>query len=160
MKIENYIYREDECYKGQIGLRRSNIEIPWTDEMFNEYTKCSLDYDYFIKNYYTIVTDSNGCVSDKSNSIYVVVTGINMLYPDDNLIKISPNPAADKIFVEYNADNPDGMLLIYDLEGRMIINQVLDKKNSEINISGLASGVYFLRVKNETGTLVRKFIKE
>ncbi len=111
-------------------------------------------------NYYTIVTDSNGCVSDKSNSIYVVVTGINMLYPDDNLIKISPNPAADKIFVEYNADNPDGMLLIYDLEGRMIINQVLDKKNSEINISGLASGVYFLRVKNETGTLVRKFIKE
>jgi len=56
MKIENYIYREDECYKGQIGLRRSNIEIPWTDEMFNEYTKCSLDYDYFIKNYYTIVT--------------------------------------------------------------------------------------------------------
>lgn len=54
--IEKYKYNIRECYKNIRGLRTSDIDIKLSDEQLREYMKCALDYEYFLKKYYTIVT--------------------------------------------------------------------------------------------------------
>lgn len=60
MIINDYKYKDEECYKGILGLRKSNVNINLSDEQLKEYMKCALDYDYFLKNYYTIVNVDGG----------------------------------------------------------------------------------------------------
>ena len=59
---------------------------------------------------------------------------------DDMTISVYPNPAHDKLFV--NAANIQRIDL-YTVTGQM----VLSSTESEINVSGLESGVYFVRIK-------------
>ena len=58
---------------------------------------------------------------------------------DDMTISVYPNPAHDKLFV--NAANIQRIDL-YTVTGQM----VLSSTESEINVSGLESGVYFVRI--------------
>ena len=52
-------------YNGNALLKRSNQNIEWTQEMFNEYVKCSNDVVYFTEKYMKIINIDKGLVSFK-----------------------------------------------------------------------------------------------
>lgn len=108
-------------------------------------------------NYFVIVTDGNGCVSDTSNIIYYSVTDIAMHSADD-ILHIYPNPATDKITIENSSPGKNVMISIYSIEGQLLMKRCMNTPKDEIDISGLAKGVYFLKVQN--GIIVKKFMKE
>lgn len=54
--IEDYKYNIKECYNKIRGLRNAGVNIELSEEMIQEYIKCSIDYNYFLTKYYTIVT--------------------------------------------------------------------------------------------------------
>lgn len=71
----------------------------------------------------------------------------------DNLIKIYPNPAVDKIsIISNNKDIKNCKIL--DTNGRIILNTIEDK----IDISTLKSGIYFIQCKFENDKIATKKI--
>lgn len=75
-------------------------------------------------------------------------------------ISIFPNPVQDLVKIEWT----DGMPLnvnyqVYDITGRTLMNGILDGQLTELNVAGLASGTYFLRIFDESRMSVRKVVK-
>ena len=51
-----------EYYQGNRNLKRSGIPINWTQELVQEYVKCSKDHAYFITQYVKIVNVDRGLI--------------------------------------------------------------------------------------------------
>jgi hypothetical protein len=109
--------------------------------------------------YYVIGADSSGCIAT-SDTISVIVTGVNS-YAEKQQIKISPNPASEKIKVISN-QLPVNSIEIYSFLGEKIYTTSIVKHqtNNYIYISSFPSGVYIVKLKSEKGVAVGKFVKE
>lgn len=84
---------------------------------------------------------------------------INLLRNTKNTISIYPNPAKDKLFITIN-DLKKYSFIVNDLSGKHVLNGEL--LNSEINISSLNPGLYFITFLNSEKNIVEnlKFIKD
>jgi len=77
----------------------------------------------------------------------------------DQNIKIYPNPAFDRVYIDYS--EYQGLeIIVYNLFGDCVFQDVLTKGVNEIDISTLTSGVYFIRVTGPDGAIQRKLIKK
>lgn len=99
-------------------------------------------------NYFCIVIDSNGCVSDTSEVIYGMYEGINSNAYQK--INIYPNPNNGEFNVELNAIEKG----IYEIEISNYIGQIVEKNTFNSNVSNsiktqLNQGVYNVVLKNE-----------
>ncbi|MDN3723201.1 T9SS type A sorting domain-containing protein [Aequorivita sp. SDUM287046] len=74
---------------------------------------------------------------------------------EKNSFSIYPNPTQDKLFVKSTI--PISSSSITDLNGRNIISN--ENPSSEIDVSGLKAGMYFLTLESSEGNTTRKFIK-
>ena len=70
---------------------------------------------------------------------------------------IYPNPATDRVVIETEATIES--VTIYSITGVMVYSEV-DFNNNTINVSDLASGVYFVKVRTDNGEVVQRFIKK
>lgn len=91
-------------------------------------------------------------------------TGINEQPIDLKSIKLFPNPAKDILNLEIsnavNIDNEQIRVKISDITGKEVLNTIIQKKGSKLNIMHLNKGIYFLSVFTDdyfSGTSV--FIK-
>jgi hypothetical protein len=100
--------------------------------------------------YTVMVTDSNGCTAG-SNAI--VISDL------DNLawfnVSIYPNPTSSALFVSA-ANKQLGAITIYDLTGKKIAEQ---SYSTEIDVSTLSNGIYFVEIRNSAGTKRERFVK-
>lgn len=77
---------------------------------------------------------------------------------EDSGYMIYPNPANDQITVA--GVKAGAELLILDAHGRVVLNRTLDGSN-EIDISGLAKGMYYVKLQNASRSLaIQKLIIE
>jgi hypothetical protein len=69
-----------------------------------------------------------------------------------------PNPAKDNLYIDINNDLYEEIkYTIIDIHGRIYINQLYN--NSEIDISSLPSGIYFIRINKGSGQSgTKKFV--
>ena len=74
-----------------------------------------------------------------------------------NQFSIYPNPAKDKINIQF-ANINSSKIFITDNAGRKILEKRFNDKEIELNVSTLASGLYFLTVQNKDGVFNRKII--
>ena len=100
----------------------------------------------------------DGNLSDWSASINATTTvGIeNHLL---NSISLYPNPANEYIDVRVNELNVTNME-VYDVYGKLISTVNVIDNPTRINVSGLANGMYFVRVTTEQGVATKSFIKK
>jgi PKD repeat protein len=72
-------------------------------------------------------------------------------------IKIYPNPATDDLTIE----TPERATIeIYNIEGQIIKSFSAGDNTTTIDVSTLARGMYFVKMKSDNGVGVKKFIKE
>ena len=95
----------------------------------------------------TLTILGNGCV----------IGGIKESKDDKIALQVFPNPATDNISIEILQN---ATLDIIDIQGRLILKQPLQQGKTDINISGLAQGIYILKLSNENTTETTRFIKE
>ena len=74
-------------------------------------------------------------------------------------IKVYPNPAIDKVTIEYTA-NQDLQVQIYNVIGVCVLQTKLEKEIKEIDISSLPTGVFVMNISCEEWSLQKKFIKQ
>ena len=70
-------------------------------------------------------------------------------------IKLYPNPANDKIYIESQLMNHNAE--IFDINGKLILSKLIDSDVATIDVSNLTTGIYFIKISNE---VVGKFVKE
>jgi hypothetical protein len=78
---------------------------------------------------------------------------------DKNSISVYPNPATSVV----NLSSKDGLtfenVTIVDVNGRTVKTVAVNQTQSQINVSDLNSGVYFMNIETNEGKTVKKFIK-
>ncbi len=74
-----------------------------------------------------------------------------------NQFSIYPNPAKDKIHIEF-ANINSGKIFITDNAGRKILKKDFNENVIELNVSTIPTGLYFLSVQNADGVFNRKII--
>lgn len=78
---------------------------------------------------------------------------------DSENISIYPNPVADFMTIEMPNFYPS-KLKLYDLSGRIILQQDIYSKTSQISMNKLHSGIYLLKIENELFSITKNIIKK
>jgi hypothetical protein len=101
------------------------------------------------------ITDDNGCTR-LSNGFPVSVNELSA----SRGINIYPNPVGDQ-FTVYSLQFTDvAKLEIYNVLGERVSQSEIINQKSEINVAGLAKGVYMVELKNGQKVFRAKFVKE
>ncbi len=86
-----------------------------------------------------------------------IVVGTGVKNNPLQAIKVYPVPANDRLFIQSPVQGAMQITLI-DQTGRVCRNMYSTTNSTEINVSDLASGIYFLRFETEKNTITRKVI--
>jgi hypothetical protein len=65
-------------------------------------------------------------------------------------VSISPNPASSFINVELSGNNSSSRVILSDLNGKVVYNQITTAPKLQINSSAFAKGMYIIKVINGT----------
>ena len=71
---------------------------------------------------------------------------------------IFPNPTTGNIVVESNAIGAD--ITVYDMFGKLMMTSKVTDIRTELDLSGIAPGVYMVRIANNSGITTVKVVKE
>lgn len=108
-------------------------------------------------NYAVAVTDTNGCVA-LSNPVVMVISGLSDLTTNDD-INIYPNPLeAGNWHLDVSKGLIGGKVEVYDNNGRLVYRSEIKNQKSEI-VLNVESGIYLMKVSNDSKNLTRKLIK-
>ncbi|NJM78428.1 MAG: T9SS type A sorting domain-containing protein [Flavobacterium sp.] len=89
-----------------------------------------------------------------------VLSSPDNVKPSNNL-SVYPNPADNELYFERNNEfNGNIDVVIYDMQGRMVANKVLENNESKINIESLLKGIYFVKISSEEYVGTKKIIKK
>jgi serine protease len=104
--------------------------------------------------YVVSITDSLGCVLKDT-----IVISIPTSNGTQNIafVNIYPNPATQYIFIEFKGSNYD-FVEILSLDGKKIMEQVIQSNLEKIELPLLKTGTYFVRLSNPKSNIVQKII--
>ena len=137
----------------------------------NEYIDSEIEEDVMYC-YNVILICPDNLEAEPSNEACETMVGINEL---QNNVKIAPNPTTGELRITSDALHITNVE-VFDIYGRKTISDIrlsdirystsevgkseIGKSEIEINISHLSSGIYFIRVQTENGTIMRKVVKQ
>jgi hypothetical protein len=84
-------------------------------------------------------------------------------------IQIYPNPVKDELTIELNTDishfdklsvTLNARLEIVNIIGQTVFSSHIQHATETIDVSGLPTGAYIIKLKTEQSTAFRKFVKE
>lgn len=76
---------------------------------------------------------------------------------------VGPNPASDQLRIANNGtkENLYTRAMVFDLAGKMMVEQKLQAGNNVVSINTLVAGIYLVRIENKEGTAyTQKIIKQ
>jgi len=79
----------------------------------------------------------------------------------ESKVSLSPNPAESIVTINLQKD-VEADIRVFDLLGKLVIYQadVFIQNSYSLSISELNSGVYFIRINTNEGSVTKKLIKE
>lgn len=84
-----------------------------------------------------------------------IITNYETQISGDNVVNIYPNPANNFLTVDGYSTNTSAE--VYNISGKLLLSAPL--RNNQLDISPLASGLYFIKLSSLEGSVVRKFMK-
>jgi hypothetical protein len=136
------------------GYLLTQIFNYWKDSMWTNYNRI-LSFSDSRERLFTY---------DKSYKIeifYTSATGIKNILHQAAIVKLYPNPATDYIDVMLNeAKEPVLSVKVYDVLGNVVVDTppgplLIEGERIRLDVSGLAAGVYFVKIGNK----MYKFVK-
>lgn len=83
---------------------------------------------------------------------------ISVWFGNTQQVRIWPTPAKSAITIQFAEQYKQ--LEIVDITGRILLRKNISQQTETIDISTLAKGMYFIRLRNGNTTVSKKFIKE
>ncbi len=81
------------------------------------------------------------------------------IYNDNASLLIYPNPVMDKLYLSAINGEQIQSVEIISLNGQKMMSEQLNETRLQINTSKLASGIYFVRIKLKSKTMIKRIIK-
>lgn len=170
-------FNYDEQTEGQVFLHSNDTAIPFDYEgiYFNniplQVKAVPKEGYYFVRWEETGETSPDISFSSQSTTTLTpifsdVPTSLSpTLAPATITLQIAPNPASDDLHLSYTSATDAPLVLhIYNALGKIIWHQSLDTatqtKTVNIPVATWANGMYWIQLKNSTGSVVEKIIKE
>ena len=121
--------------------------------------------------YYDSLGTYNVCLFVENNTInesktYCKQVEVNNIitnandYLQLNSLNIFPNPANDNITIINSNFINDQKLSIYNIQGQLLIQQPMLQARTNINISALPVGMYYIEINTNNGVAVKVFVKD
>ena len=107
----------------------------------------------------TIYGNATGCNSPQEVEAACKVISIEN-QTINGIQSIYPNPSFDHITIVTSETPTEGLLSISNLRGQQLITRQLIQPKTQLDISSLPSGVYFVRLTSEKTVSTGKFIKQ
>jgi hypothetical protein len=104
----------------------------------------------------------DGDLSEWSSSLFVTTTNVGIDSWLANSVNLYPNPAKEVVNVECRMQNEewDGATVeVLDVYGKLLQTVEMTSEITSLNVSGLANGMYFVRVTTEQGAVTKTFVK-
>ena len=103
---------------------------------------------------------TNGLTSDESNTVTFETNNIGVEDYLSKAVTLYPNPATEMVSVAVS----DANIMItgvevYNVYGQLINTIVSTENPLRINVSGLADGMYYVRVTTDNGVVTKNFVK-
>jgi hypothetical protein len=90
-----------------------------------------------------------------------ILVGIKLRPKEGAFFKVYPNPASETITIEFpgTGQNLDGTTHIFGIDGREVMCQNATGLKSEIDITNLTPGIYYIKIISKNLIAAGKFIK-
>jgi hypothetical protein len=150
----------DICLTGSVDLQanggaglsyqwlKNNNNIPGaTNQIYTATTKGS---------YKVAVTASGTCTSISLKT--KVINSCKLGEEEFEEFELFPNPASTQI--QFMNPFEQAVLIISNLIGEILLEKKIYGVKNNVDVSALTSGVYFIRLISEKGTVVKSFVKE
>lgn len=117
-----------------------------------------------VNNFEVTVTDAQGCQTVESIAVTIdACTGIGENPVSE--ISIYPNPTNGEFNLIFSEDLAgEANIKVVDLTGKVLFNRSINvtriNQTETFNVTGLSSGLYFIRVESNQGTNMQKLIIE
>jgi len=146
---------ELECSVFFEGRYQAEEAVIWTVE-------CN---DCMIENNMTLITGAEETIkltatmeSDPliSTSFSAVVEkGVSVLYQDEQVISIYPNPASDYVLLNIKQS---GIYQLFSSQGKLVMEGAVNQGENRIKLSRIPTGIYFIRIQNALNPGTHKII--
>lgn len=102
--------------------------------------------------------DSSGCIGRATKNVYLRdCRGLGISNPMEAGIQIYPNPAGESVTVVCEATKTTS-IEIFDMSGRLLIEQAIHAKKEEVSLNLIPSGTYIISIRDEGGIYFRKIL--
>ncbi len=103
---------------------------------------------------YKVVVTDNGC-TDTSDCIAAEVWSVEEF--SKGLIKVYPNPAKERITVEFTQTQSSGVFEIINLSGQTVLNyEFTGGLEAELSLTSLKSGIYLMKFTSKDTQLLQR----
>jgi len=100
----------------------------------------------------------------------IFVTGTSSVTPNntqstfDNKISVYPNPFNSDLNIQLNVEKGNYQVSLFDMSGKAVTSNMVETTGQStpvvLSLNHVASGVYFIRVSNNSETYTLKVVKE
>lgn len=97
--------------------------------------------------------------TSRSNKASNTMLRLSETFPQSSGIRIFPNPTYANITIELQTLQPDAQLEVYDMQGKMLQQQIVSDKHFVLDMSSYKAGLYVLRIVQE-GTNLHSYVNK
>lgn len=100
----------------------------------------------------------SGLISNCASGMFS--TAVETHTPNVPEFSVAPNPFNDQLTIYYQLKNNEASLEVYNLIGEQISSQLITENISNLNLSTLVGGIYFIKIIDGNTYITRKIIKQ
>lgn len=170
--VSFHVYRNDSLISPYYFEMPLEVSLPYKKGLINKlgldpnrlslfYANDSIELDAFGISNVFMDTATNMIKSKVAHfSNLVVAEGNNVTLINNSLkssVLVYPNPVADRLIIHMNNQkNETYQVTVYNLSGKAMIRTTLNSSTSDINVKGMAPGLYLLRVTDNSNNEMAK----
>ncbi len=164
------------AHRGRAGVDTLSVSIGYiggTDSILGYFADGDTSWGYYTVNY---AFQNVGNYRVSFNTVYAAgndpglgnfldavelcttTVGINEM-SEENIFSVSSNPSTGNLTVKYNLAK-DANITLYDLTGKTILSQKLNKSKQYLKVESLSKGLYLIKVSGKSFSQCKKTIVE
>jgi len=120
-----------------VQLPGFDVNTPWEVEV--------TEADSVLNDVNFVINEANQSITDVANQ-------------EEINVRLYPNPAKDKLYVQMNNGDADALVRIYDLTGHLLLTGNLMNRTTRLDVSHLQKGIYLLRIDSRSKVVTHKII--
>ena len=128
--------------------------------IFNIKTKTGLPDGTVIPNRVGIYFDDNEVIMTNTATDIIGIPSLStQTINKQNKVELYPNPAASELTIKTEKESFNSYTITNSI-GQVLVQEQVNNSITKVDVSKLAPGFYFVTLRGETGSVVKKFVKE